>query len=71
MRNLGSQSNMNTTSNQANRSTIMKSSSQVLDDGSTANQISTGIANIPNQVHYHHSKRKINMNVLLFGTFFI
>lgn len=30
-------------------------------------QISTGVANIPNQVHYHHSKRKINVNILLFG----
>lgn len=43
----------------------MKSGSQVLDEHSA--QISTGVANIPNQVHYHHSKRKININVLLFG----
>lgn len=30
-------------------------------------QASTGVANIPNQVHYLHSKRKIGINVFLFG----
>jgi len=27
----------------------------------------TGISNIPNQIHYLHSKRKINVSILLFG----
>ena len=61
MRSLGSQSNLAN----SNTARIMKSGSQVLDEHSA--QISTGVANIPNQVHYHHSKRKININVLLFG----
>lgn len=64
MRSLGSQSNLAN----SNTARIMKSGSQVLDEHSVAGaQISTGVANIPNQVHYHHSKRKININVLLFG----
>ena len=56
--------NEHTSSHQ--RSTILKSNSQVIDELSQL-QTSTGVANIPNQVHYHHSKRKININVLLFG----
>lgn len=48
------------------RSTLNKSNSQVLDELAHI-QTSTGVANIPNQVHYHHSKRKININVFLFG----
>ena len=67
MRSLGSQSNTNT--NQPNR--IMKSGSQILDEVAGNAQISTGVANIPNQVHYHHSKRKININVFLFGKYAI
>jgi septin family protein len=27
----------------------------------------TGVSNIPNQVHYLHSKRKVHVNVMLFG----
>ena len=63
MRSLGSQSNVNNAQN----ARIMKSSSQVLDEVAGGAHISTGVANIPNQVHYHHSQRKININVLLFG----
>jgi hypothetical protein len=49
-----------------NRGNLAKSNSQVLEELS-ALQTSTGVANIPNQIHYHHSKRKIFINVLLFG----
>lgn len=76
MRSYGSQSNLsasnalgnnnNTNNNNNNNSRIMKSNSQILDDLANL-QTSTGVANIPNQVHYHHSKRKIGINVLLFG----
>ena len=48
------------------RSNLNKSNSQVLEELSHV-QTSTGVANIPNQVHYHNSKRKININVFLFG----
>jgi len=48
------------------RTNINKSNSQILEELAHI-QISTGVSNIPNQVHYHHSKRKININVLLFG----
>lgn len=67
MRNASSNQQINGTTN---RSTILKkSNSQVIDELSSNLQSNTtaGVANIPNQVHYHHSKRKININVLLFG----
>lgn len=69
MRSLGSQTNLNNNNNNNNNSNrIMKSNSQIIDELAAASSpTSTGIANIPNQVHYHHSKRKIGINVLLFG----
>lgn len=55
--------------NQSSNARLVKSNSQVLED-SSASVTTAGIANIPNQVHYHHSKRKININVMLFGNLY-
>ena len=55
------------TSSNTGRNNIMKSNSQVIDELGASAQISTGVANIPNQIHYDHSKRKININTFLFG----
>ena len=67
MRSLGSQTNLNTNQG-SNR--IQKSASQMIEELGSL-QTSTGVANIPNQVHYHHSKRKIGINVLLFGKIYV
>lgn len=69
MRSHDSQTNFSSSANKnshtTNRSGMMKSTS-IGEIGKT--EISTGVANIPNQIHYHHSKRKIYINVMLFGT---
>lgn len=67
MRNSGSGNGLANTGGKTARTTgLNKSSSQMLEELGAV-QTSTGVANIPNQVHYLHSKRKINVNVLLFG----
>lgn len=64
MRLNGSSSNLNST--QGTPARVKKSGSQMIEE-ICAVQASTGVANIPNQVHYLHSKRKIGVNVFLFG----
>ncbi len=64
MRLNGSNSNINSTQDTPSR--IKKSGSQMIEE-IRAVQACTGVANIPNQVHYLHSKRKIGVNVFLFG----
>lgn len=59
-------SNSNLNSLQGTPARVRKSGSQTLEE-ICAVQASTGVANIPNQVHYLHSKRKVNVNVFLFG----
>ena len=67
MRSYESQTNLSSTANKSsavNRSGMMKSAS-IGELGKA--EVSTGVANIPNQIHYHHSKRKIHINIMLFG----